>query len=779
MLALALWSLAALAQDTDNDGVPDASDTCPATADATNLDSNGDGWGDACAHPSAQVDASATLEEGAYVGARAIVGAGARLGVGATVGRRAEVEAGARIGAGGAISRAARVGAGAIVGDGAVLGYAASVGPHAVLGSTVRVGNLATIGAGASLADDVSVGRGTVMRGDAATGVHVGPDVLIEGGAALDANARVRRGGTVRAEARLGAGAVVGRGAEVRRGAEVSTTHAVRASAIVGAHQVVSEDLGRGASLPDLGAPAGRGLWHWAQPGTAAGTHAIVGDGAREDHALGQFAAWGITRHYGDYVGRPATEPAAIGAWVSKLHAAGIEAHLVLGDPAWTDPATHAFLLGLVDQRVLTYNAGRADPAQRFDAVQLDIEPHAAADWSALDDAGRHARVAQLGDTVRMVRAHLDANGGAAIGLTVALPLWFDDLPAALGGAGPVGWPSEAARDDWFGALPVDGVAWMAYGRGALGAIVGGVETEAALVPGHSSLAIAHDGTFGDEAALWAMADAIEGAGFPADVHAYADLVPDTGIVNQAGGRRFADGARAPSCERYRRPTAPYVYVGDVGSGTYLIEPTPGLAFEVYCDMVSDEGGWTLVAKVDRQHADNAVSEPNGWFALERKPAELLDTASRENTSTGQASHGATRLAALRTAGATRARFTVIAEDDVNQRASWYKAVVDATFTSWFSSTGHTATQVCSNLAMSANCSSGDILSPVGGVAVMDGMNLSHYGFTAGELHMRLDNGEAPAYDAVCSSTGNNNGNAWRDDAIDGHWGNGLEIWLR
>jgi len=31
----------------------------------------------------------------------------------------------------------------------------------------------------------------------------------------------------------------------------------------------------------------------------------------------------------------------------------------------------------------------------------------------------------------------------------------------------------------------------------------------------------------------------------------------------------------------------------------------------------------------------------------------------------------------------------------------------------------------------------------------------------------------------MCSSTSNNNGNAWRDDAIDGHWGNGLEIWVR
>ena len=44
---------------------------------------------------------------------------------------------------------------------------------------------------------------------------------------------------------------------------------------------------------------------------------------------------------------------------------------------------------------------------------------------------------------------------------------------------------------------------------------------------------------------------------------------------------------------------------------------------------------------------------------------------------------------------------------------------------------------------------------------------------------MRLDGDGGPQYTAVCSSTGNNDNNAWHDDGLDGHWGNGLNVWIR
>jgi hypothetical protein len=71
------------------------------------------------------------------------------------------------------------------------------------------------------------------------------------------------------------------------------------------------------------------------------------------------------------------------------------------------------------------------------------------------------------------------------------------------------------------------------------------------------------------------------------------------GIALQSGEHRtWADGAIAGSCNAYRQPGAGHTYQGDTGDGIYRVQPSGQPAINVFCDMTSDGGGWTLAARI-------------------------------------------------------------------------------------------------------------------------------------------------------------------------------------
>jgi len=63
---------------------------------------------------------------------------------------------------------------------------------------------------------------------------------------------------------------------------------------------------------------------------------------------------------------------------------------------------------------------------------------------------------------------------------------------------------------------------------------------------------------------------------------------------NDSNGRKYKNNTYAKTCNDYKNPVAPYKYDWDTWNWVYWIKPTTGSSpFKVYCDMTTDNWGWT------------------------------------------------------------------------------------------------------------------------------------------------------------------------------------------
>jgi hypothetical protein len=127
-----------------------------------------------------------------------------------------------------------------------------------------------------------------------------------------------------------------------------------------------------------------------------------------------------------------ASRPVLYRRLLKRMHGQGLKVYALLGSgylhtERYVLPRHRQEALAML-QRVLDYNAAAA-PDERFDGVNLDIEPHILAEWSTRKMA-LLAGFVELSDALMRAKAQ----SGQALPMGPAIPFWLDGIPLAWQG---------------------------------------------------------------------------------------------------------------------------------------------------------------------------------------------------------------------------------------------------------------------------------------------------------------------------------------------------------
>ncbi|MBI4664945.1 MAG: TolC family protein [Nitrospinae bacterium] len=182
----------------------------------------------------------------------------------------------------------------------------------------------------------------------------------------------------------------------------------------------------------------GRGLWVWKAP--------FLDDEKERSFFLDFLEARRIdTLFYSAGFKLLSEKAEALAAFLTAAHARGIKVHALSGAPSWAaEPARAAEYVAAV----VAFNKNATRQQARFDAVHLDIEPHADSRWKK-DRVGMGYA---LLDALETAKTEADT---AHIPLAIDLPDWYDTIMLKDGNL------AEAAM------AKADMVALMAYRKNA------------------------------------------------------------------------------------------------------------------------------------------------------------------------------------------------------------------------------------------------------------------------------------------------------------------------
>ncbi|TLX22500.1 hypothetical protein [Thermomonas fusca] len=173
--------------------------------------------------------------------------------------------------------------------------------------------------------------------------------------------------------------------------------------------------------------PAPRAVWTWEGP-----SYAMLESPAAADEALAflQRKRVNVVYLYADAFERRnliEQQPQLYRAFIRRAHVRGIRVYALLGSwylhtERYVLPRHQRKAVAML-QRVLDYNAAAA-PAERFDGVNYDIEPHLLDEW---EDATRPRLLLGFLDmTAAMMEAR--RKSGQTLEIGPAMPFWWDGI---------------------------------------------------------------------------------------------------------------------------------------------------------------------------------------------------------------------------------------------------------------------------------------------------------------------------------------------------------------
>jgi hypothetical protein len=181
------------------------------------------------------------------------------------------------------------------------------------------------------------------------------------------------------------------------------------------------------AAAAEAAAPAGpRAIWTWEGESYAM----LDSEGeAAQGIAFLKAKAVGTIYLYADaWRGRNliVSDPQRYRRLLRRMHAAGLKVYALLGSgylqtERYVLPRHREDAVAML-RRVLDYNA-QAAPEERFDGINLDIEPHILAEWASRK-MELLANFVEMSDALMQVKAQ----SGQALPMGPAIPFWLDGV---------------------------------------------------------------------------------------------------------------------------------------------------------------------------------------------------------------------------------------------------------------------------------------------------------------------------------------------------------------